>query len=160
MIRQKKYELICTLFVLLLPNLSGAVNKNESGGWEKGSRYNAYYKADETDSFKGEIVEILEVVPLKGMSPGLALSVKESPEETILVHVCPLWYSNAQKIGIKKGDQIKIKGAWAEIDGREVFMASKLKKGDFWEFKVRLTKDGTPFWDMSSEELSKEKKQE
>jgi hypothetical protein len=34
-------------------------------------------------------------------------------------------------------------------------MASKVKKGDSYEFKVRLTKDGTPFWTMSPEELAR-----
>jgi hypothetical protein len=37
-------------------------------------------------------------------------------------------------------------------------MASKVKKGDHYEFKVRLTKDGTPFWTMSPEELARERK--
>jgi hypothetical protein len=36
-------------------------------------------------------------------------------------------------------------------------MASKIKKGDYFVLKVRLTKDGTPFWTMSPEQLAKEK---
>jgi len=38
-----------------------------------------------------------------------------------------------------------------------VFLASKLKKGESQEFKVRLTKDGTPFWTMTPEQLAKER---
>jgi len=34
-------------------------------------------------------------------------------------------------------------------------MASKVKKGDFFEFKVRVTSDGTPFWTMSPEDQEK-----
>ena len=52
---------------------------------------------------------------------------------------------------------MKVKGVWAEIDGKEVFMASKVKRGDYYEYKVRLTKDGTPFWTMSPEELARER---
>jgi hypothetical protein len=39
-------------------------------------------------------------------------------------------------------------------------MASKIKKGDYFVLKVRLTKDGKPFWTMSPEELEQEKKTE
>jgi hypothetical protein len=36
-------------------------------------------------------------------------------------------------------------------------MASKIKMGDYFSLKVRLTKDGTPFWTMSPEQLAKER---
>ena len=36
-------------------------------------------------------------------------------------------------------------------------MASKIKKGNYFEFKVRLTKNGKPFWTMTPEELSRER---
>jgi hypothetical protein len=50
-----------------------------------------------------------------------------------------------------------LKGVWAEIDGKDVFMASKIKKDPNTEIiKVRLTKDGTPFWTMSQERLAME----
>jgi hypothetical protein len=60
---------------------------------------------------------------------------------------------------VKKGDRVKIKGAWAEIDNKDVFMASKVKKSDsdVFEFKVRLTKNGKPFWTMTKEELALER---
>ena len=49
---------------------------------------------------------------------------------------------------------------WAEIDGKDVFMASKIKKGDFFDLKVRLTKNGKPFWTMDPEELARERASE
>jgi len=38
-------------------------------------------------------------------------------------------------------------------------MASKIKKSDSdtFEFKVRLTKNGLPFWTMTPEQLAKER---
>jgi hypothetical protein len=32
-----------------------------------------------------------------------------------------------------------------------------VKQGDNFEFKVRFTKDGKPFWSLSPEELAKER---
>jgi hypothetical protein len=127
------------------------------GGWELDSPYNKLYKAAELDSFRGEVAKVVEVVPMAGMSPAVALQVKESEGEVVEVQVCPSWYIEPGSIGLKRGDKVKIRGVWAEIDGRDVFMASKIKKGDYFVLKVRLTKDGTPFWTMSPEQLAKEK---
>jgi hypothetical protein len=129
----------------------------EMGGWERGSPYNKLYNAVELDSFRGEVVKILEVVPMAGMLPAVVLQVKESEGETVDVHVCPSWYIEPGSVGLKRGDKVKIRGVWAEVDGHDVFMASKIKKGDYFVLKVRLTKDGTPFWTMSPEQLAKEK---
>jgi hypothetical protein len=129
----------------------------EMGGWELGSPYNKLYKAVELDSFRGEVLKVTEAVPMAGMLPGVVLQVKESEGETVDVHVCPSWYIEPGSVGLKRGDKVKIRGVWAEIGGRDVFMASKIKKGDYFVLKVRMTKDGTPFWTMSPEQLAKEK---
>jgi hypothetical protein len=73
------------------------------------------------------------------------------------VHLCPTWFAKPEDVGVKPGDRVTVKGCWAEINGKDVFMASKVKKGDIFEFKVRLTQDGTPFWTMTPEQLAKER---
>jgi len=137
--------------------LGYADEKRDMGGWEKNSSYNKLYNAAEMDSFKGTVTGIKEIVPLPGMSPGIAIVVRESKTESVLVHLCPSWFADRKSIGIKKGDRVKVKGIWAEIKGKDIFMASKIKRGNLFSFKVRLTKDGTPFWTMSPEQLAKER---
>jgi hypothetical protein len=133
-----------------------AAEKKNMQGWEKDSPYNKLYDPNEMDKIKGVVVKITEVTPLPGMSPAVALLIREAEEEETLVHLCPTWYRKPNAVGIRRGDEVKVKGVWAEVNGEFVFMASKVKKGDYFEFKVRLTKDGTPFWTMSPEELAKE----
>ncbi|MGB8426314.1 MAG: hypothetical protein WCD88_11060 [Desulfobacterales bacterium] len=147
------------LFVMGLTAVTAAAADapKDMSGWEAGSPYNKFYKASELDSFKAEVVKVTEVVPMAGMAPGVALQVKESADEVVEVQVCPSWYIDPGNIGLKRGDKIKIRGVWAEINGRDVFLASKIKKGDYFSLKVRLTKDGTPFWTLSSEQLALEK---
>jgi hypothetical protein len=151
------------VFAILVLCLSGletvnAGSQKDMGGWESGSPYNKFYDASELDSFKARIVKVTEVVPMPGMSRGVALHVKESPDdEVIVVHVCPTWYMKSGGIGLKRGDRVKVRGVWAEINGKDVFLASKIKKGNYFVLKVRLTKDGTPFWTMSEDEVNKEK---
>ena len=153
-----------TLFLILIAifSVSGmklgyASEKRDMGGWEKDSPYNKLYNAAEMDSFKGTVTDVKEIVPLPGMSPGIAIVVRESKTESVLVHLCPSWFADKKDIGIKKGDRIKVKGVWTEINGKDIFMASKIKKGKLFSLKVRLTKDGTPFWTMNPERLAKEK---
>ncbi len=104
-------------------------------------------------------MKIKKVVPMPGMSPAVALDVKDG-NNIIEVQICPTWFIRPDEIGIKKGDKIKIRGVRANINVKEVFMASKIKKGDYFQLKVRLTKDGRPFWTMILQEITRERIQE
>ena len=124
-------------------------------GWEPDGEYNQLYKVSEGDEFKAEILEIKEVTPMAGMDPGLAMMVRDRDEYEVLVHLGPVSFVSDH--GLKVGDKVKIRGAWAELDGQEIFIASKIKRGEDYSYKVRLTKDGTPFWTLTPEELAKER---
>ena len=143
------------LVLLCAPVVATAAGPQDMGGWEKDSPYNKLYDPRELDSFKGYVKKIFTVVPMTGMAPATALLVEEGEDNVNLVHVCPEWFAGPQDIGIRRGDRVNVKGVWAEIDGEFVFMASKVKKGDYFEFKVRVTSDGTPFWTMTPEEQAK-----
>ncbi|HHO48878.1 MAG TPA: hypothetical protein ENN06_10595 [Desulfobacteraceae bacterium] len=144
---------------LMLAAAAGYGQPADMGGWEEIGEYNRLYTASELDRLKCTIDKVVEVEPMQGMAPGIALLVKDADGEKITVHVGPKWFLG-DSIGFKRGDEVKIRGAWAEIEGREVFMAAKIKKGDFAELKVRLTRDGKPFWTMTPEELARERDSE
>lgn len=147
--------LVCFFIVSGAASLQ-AENKKDMGGWGINDPYNAFYHAEDVEKMKVVVVDVKEVVPMPGMSPGVALIVREGDDgDEMMVHLCPVWYKKASRIGIKKGDKITLRGYFAEINGEEVIMAAKLKKNDK-PFKVRLTSDGTPFWTMSPGQLQKE----
>lgn len=146
------------LALLALVTAAGTVaaeGPRDMAGWEKDAPYNKLYDAREMDSFKGYVKKIYTVVPMEGMAPATVILVEEAEDYETVVHVCPEWFAGPQDIGLRRGDRIKVKGVWAEINGEFVFMASKIKKGDFFDFKVRVTSDGTPFWTLSPEEQEK-----
>ena len=151
-----RWLLSLVVMSVMATGLAFAGETKDMGGWELDSPYNQYYNPSEMDRLKGFVKKLTTVVPLKGMTPGVAILLEESKGETTLVHICPEWYLGPKETGLKKGDKLKIRGAWAEINDEFVFMASKIKKGDYFELKVRLTKDGKPFWTMGPEELAKE----
>jgi hypothetical protein len=133
-----------------------AEEKKDMQGWEIDSPYNRLYDVREYEKIRAWVVRVKEVVPMPGMSPATALDVREG-SDVFEVHLCPTWYRKPSEIHLKKNARIKLKGAWAEINGKDIFMASKIKKDpDIEIIKVRLTKDGTPFWTMSPQQLAAE----
>lgn len=161
--RFKIPALILVLFMGLFfqgATVSCAEEKPDITGWEKDSPYNQHYNLSEYDKFKGTVEDIKECVPLPGMAPGILVVVRDADEELVNVHLGPKSFVDVNTIGLKKGDEVKVKGVWAEIGEQDVFMASKIKKGEYVELKVRLTKDGTPFWTMTPEQLAQEKEDE
>ena len=131
---------------------AGDVDPELMKGWEAGSAYNRHYDVREFEKIRAWFLRAKEVVPMPGMSPATVVEVLEGAE-IIEVHLCPTWYRKPSEIMLKKNERIKIKGVWAEINGKDVFMAAKIKKDPNFEIiKVRLTKDGTPFWTMTPEQ--------
>jgi hypothetical protein len=147
--------LLC--WIVFTGNLFAADPPKDMGGWENGGKYDQYFRSGQRESFKGVVMGFKEIVPLPGMSPGIALLVKDASGDVITVHLGPKWFVTPEDTGIKRDDQVKVKGVWAEIDGKDVFMAAKISKGEFFEYKLRLTKDGKAFWNMNPEELAKER---
>jgi hypothetical protein len=141
--------------LLILSNPALAADSSEKKGWGIDDPYHKFYNPKEFEKIKARVVRVTEVVPMAGMSTATALEVSEG-SKPIMVHLCPTWFAKPSDIGLKPGDQVVLKGCWAEINGKDVFLASKVKKGDFYELKCRLTKDGTPFWTMTPEQLAKE----
>ena len=148
---------IAVIFIFLVSFIgayAGDVDPELMKGWEVGSRYNNYYDVREYEKLRAWFLRAKEVIPMPGMSPATVVEVLEGAE-VIEVHLCPTWYRKPSDIKLKKNERIKIKGVWAEINGKDVFMASKIKKDPNIDIiKVRLTKDGTPFWTMSPEQVA------
>lgn len=133
-----------------------AEEKRDMQGWEIDSPYNKLYDVREYEKIRAWVVRVKEVVPMPGMSPATALDVREG-SDVFEVQLCPTWYRKPSEIRLTKNERIKLKGVWAEVNGKDVFMASKIKKDpDIEILKVRLTKDGTPFWTMTSEQIAME----
>ena len=157
--KHARFLIFAALAVLIVPAAAMAADKPVITGWEKGGAYDKHYDAKEADSFKGRVDDILDITPMPGMAPGIGLIVRDKKDNKAeTVHLGPKDAVDLASIGLKKGDSVKISGVWATIGGKEVVMASKVKKDEDVELKLRRTKDGMPFWGMTPEELAKEKK--
>lgn len=150
------HSALVLLLIIMNVHITLAGDKKGLEGWESGSEYNNLYDNKELDKLKGVITKFIEVTPLPGMAKGTAFMLDEGDGEEIQVQLCPVAFAEAKETGIIRGKTAKVRGSWATIGDQDVFLASKVKQGEYFEFKVRLTKDGTPFWTMSPEELAKE----
>ena len=126
-------------------------------GWEKGSAYNKLYDPADMDQLQGFIMDFRSVTPLPGMTPGIVMLVRGTQGEVVTVHLGPRSFIHLNSIKIRKGDKVTVKGVWAEIDGKNVFITSQVKGENFYVLKLRRNEDGTPYWTMSHEELAKER---
>ena len=159
---RKKFQRLSYISALILLSVAVGVSyiqaeeKPDMKGWGADDPYNQLYDVREFEKIRAWVVRVKEVIPMPGMSPATALDIREGAY-VHEVHLCPTWYRKPSEIHLRKDERIKVKGVWAEINGKDVFMASKVKKDpDTDIIKVRLTKDGTPFWTMTPQQLAME----
>lgn len=136
------------------PPAAAAPPKTGITGWENGDPYHRLYNAKRLESFKGRLKAVVTVVPIPGMAPGTALVVTTGKGKNIVVHLGPKAFVDVSTIGLKPGDALKIMGVFARAGKQQFFIASKIKKGEFVQVKLRRTRDGVPFWTMSMDELA------
>ncbi|WP_300157456.1 hypothetical protein [Solidesulfovibrio sp.] len=149
--------LVAALVAAAAPAFAGPKANPDIKGWEKGSEYDRLFDPKEADSLKGRVVKIMDIKPIDGMATGIALQIEDKKDKTMeIVHLGPKDFVDLGSIGLKEGDQVKVAGAWAEMDGHDVLLAVKVKKGEDIQLKVRRTKDGFPFWSMTPEQRKAE----
>ena len=155
-VKQPKMLLAVFGAVALLALLSFAAHAGDKyPGWERDSKYDKLYDVSELESFKGKVTEVIDVVPMPDMAPGVALLVKDRDGgELVTVHLGPKGFVDLNQINLRVGDEVKVRGVWAEYEGAEFFMTNKVKTDETTEIKMRRTKDGVPVWDMTPEELA------
>jgi hypothetical protein len=155
---KSSWPLACLGFVFCL--LAGAaLAGDEYPGWGPGENYCTLYDVAEYDKVKASFVEFVDVTPVPGMAPGAAIVVKDRADgENMTVHVGPKAYvfPKLKALNLRPGQKVKVYGAWAEIDGEDVLLASKVKKTENEFLKVRRTSDGFPYWAMTPEQVKKE----
>lgn len=126
-------------------------------GWEKGGKYDELYDNTDRDVFKGTLLEIKDITPLDGMAEGIGIVVEDREDgEKVLVHLGPKDFVEPRIKDLRPGVSVKVYGVLVELDGEYEYMCAKLKAGEERKYKFRLTKDGTPFWSLSPEDLAKE----
>lgn len=96
-----------------------------SGGWGAGLPYGRHFDPALVRDLAGEIVAVERFVPLPGMAEGVLLHLR-TPEETVTVHLAPLWFLERQDVALTVGARVTVHGSRVTLDGRPVLMAIRV----------------------------------
>jgi len=130
------------LFFLLLPFLGLA--QRGSGGWCTNTKYNRLYNTATVIEIKGKVEKVEKIIPEKGMSTGIHLTMKTAKSELISVHLGPDWFLDNQDVHFAVGDAITVNGSKVTYENKLVIIAKTIEKGDYI-LELRNDK-GFPKW--------------
>jgi len=134
---------------LLSPTLSATVHSQGwwksrgSGSWGHKDQYHRLYDSKTVETIRGVITAVDSIVPFKGMSAGIRLTIKTN-QELISVHLGPAWYIENQDVDITKNHEVEVKGSRVTFDGKPTIIAAELKSGD--ELLKLRDENGFPVW--------------
>ena len=130
--------------ILFCPGaMAEGLNLRGSGGWGAGLPYNRLYDPAAVQTLRGEVLKVDKLIPGEGMSDGLHLVLK-TKEETIPVHLGPMWYLERQEFSVEPGNRIEVVGSRVIFEGSFALIAAQVKKSD----KVLYLREesGFPLW--------------
>lgn len=130
------------LFFLLLPFLGLA--QRGSGGWCTNTNYNRLYNTASVIEIKGKVEKVEKIIPEKGMSTGIHLTMKTVKNELISVHLGPNWFLDNQDVHFAVGDAITVHGSKVTYENKPAIIAKTIEKGDYI-LELRNDK-GFPKW--------------
>ena len=129
--------------IIILFSQGTLMSQNDTSNWGRKSRYNKVYDAKTYTQIKGEITTIEQVIPKKGTSAGIHITVK-TETETYTVHLGPKWYLDKQAVQLKAGDKVEVQGSKVSIDSKQTIIAKEVVK----DGNALILRDqaGRPVW--------------
>ena len=134
---------LCTGGFVLDALAQGPMRWQGGGGWGPHGQYGRMYDPKTIETVRGQVLSIDQVMPRKGMGPGVHLQLK-TDTETLSVHLGPSWYLEHQDMQIAAKDTIEVKGSRITFDGKPTLIAAEVRKGD--EMLVLRDANGVPMW--------------
>jgi hypothetical protein len=121
-----------------------AWNKNRgSGGWGRGGQYSRMFDPKTVETLKGEVTQVEEFSPTRGMSKGVHVTIKTDQGE-LPVHLGPEWFLERQDMKIAPKDTLEVKGSRVAFNGKPAIIAAEVHKGS--DVLVLRDESGIPVW--------------
>ncbi|WP_281298951.1 hypothetical protein [Flavobacterium limnophilum] len=139
----KNFKILLFPILFFLISFAGLAQQG-NGGWSGNNSYSRLFNPKTIVELKGTITSIEKIIPTKGMSNGIHLTIKIAKKESYSVHLGPQWYLDNQSIKFRIGDVIIVKGSQITYKNAPTIIAVTVEKG-----KTILTlrdKNGFPVW--------------
>lgn len=106
--------------------------------------YSRNYDVNKVETIEGEVTEVVYQPGKKQQGvEGVHLIVKAA-NETIAVHLGPVWYMSQQEFSLSKGDMVVITGSRISYNNAPALIAAQLHRGDM-TLQLR-DQNGFPRW--------------
>ena len=125
--------------LLSVAGLVYAINR----GLNNHKTYKRKYNADTVEELKGRILELEYSKNKKEELRGVHFFL-ETKEETIPVHLGPVWFISHQGKRLKRGEKVEVTGSRIDFEGTECIVARSVKRGN--ETLRLRDESGNPFW--------------
>jgi peroxiredoxin len=120
--------------------------------WGQNSAYGRLYASGNPTVITGVVKSKQQVAPMKGMSPGVALTL--TAESSVHhVQLGPVWYVDSQPVRIVAKDVVTVIGTTVRLGGKPVILAREIRRGG-QVMKLRDAR-GRPLWSISSSDVSR-----
>jgi hypothetical protein len=135
--------LLAALGLLFAPAAFAAEEAPGGPGPAAGTHYKRMYDPKTVETISGEVAKVNRIAHRRGKGEGIHLILKTDKEE-IFVHLGPSRYLDKQDVKIGQNDKVEVKGSRVTFQGKPVFLAAEVKKGDAL-LKLR-DENGVPAW--------------
>jgi hypothetical protein len=109
----------------------------------QGIGYNRLYDASIVETFNGIVIAVKNFNPDGYIRNALRFDLK-TKNDTISIHIGPLWYLNYKKFSIKKGDKVIVLGSKVVYSDKPAVIASHIQTNNT-EIELRNS-TGFPIW--------------
>ena len=141
-LKVKKLQiLIYTVFIaVLLIDMDYAQQRMKEN---QGIGYNRLYDESILETFRGIVINVKTFNPDGYIKNAVRFNLK-TKNDTISVHIGPLWYLNYRKFSIKEGDKVTVLGSKVVYSDRPAVIASYIQT-DNTKIELRNSQ-GFPLW--------------
>jgi hypothetical protein len=144
----KNFKILLFPTLLFLFSFAGNAQQG-NGGWTNNNSYSRLFNPATIVEIKGTITTIEKIIPTKGMSNGIHLTIKTDKTEYYSIHLGPEWYLDKQAIKYSAGDVIVVTGSKITYENAPTIIAVSVRKGNNI-LKLR-DKKGFPVWSGSGQ---------
>lgn len=129
------------LALLLLAGLPVQAQRGQGKGLK--ANRESMYNTQTVSTIQGEVIEIIKKPAKNGPHEGMHLMVR-SADETIEVHLGPVWFLENQEQQIALHDELTITGSRITYEEKPALIAASLVKGE--ETLTLRDTAGLPVW--------------
>lgn len=127
----------------LLLALAAPSQAGRGMGWGREGGYARHFDPKSIETVEGVVSEVRRQAPMKGMGPGVHLTLK-TEKEALDVHLGPAWFLDRQDVEVRKGDTVSVTGSRIVFEGKPALVATRLTLGE--ETLTLRDESGFPVW--------------